>query len=129
MGTCEFTVNSFYSCLSHEKLMGAKCEECGIHIIPPRSICFQCGSSNLEWFKSSGEGILQTITVIHIPLSSLADKAPYVVGIVKVNEGPSIMGRITNIDPHNIEQIKLGIKVRFAPFKERNRWILAFKPI
>ena len=128
MKECEFTVSSFYDYLSNENLMGSECEECRARMIPPRSICLRCGSSNLKWFKSSGEGTLQTFTVIHVPPTFLSDKAPYLVGIVKVEEGPSVTSRILNIDPNTPDKIKLGMKMRFAPFKDKNQWTIAFKP-
>lgn len=128
MRECKFTVKSFYEYLSNENLMGSECEECGTRMIPPRPICLQCGSSNLKWFKSSGEGTLQTITAIHAPPTFLLDKAPYLVGIVKVKEGPSVTSRILNLDPKTPDKIELGMKMRFTTFKDKNQWIIAFKP-
>lgn len=128
MKECKFTVNSFYDYLSNGKLMGSECEECGTRMIPPRSICLRCGGSNLKWFESSGEGTLQTVTVIHVPPTSLADNVPYIVGVVRVKEGPSVTGRIINMDPNTPEKIELDTKMILAPLKEKNQWIIAFKP-
>ena len=46
-----FTIEQFYRFVNEGKLMGAKCKKCGKIMLPPRPICIQCYSENLEWIK------------------------------------------------------------------------------
>jgi len=50
-----FTVKSFYDYLSGTKLMGTRCKECKAYVAPPRPLCPECGSNNVEWARLSGE--------------------------------------------------------------------------
>lgn len=123
-----FTAKTFFDNLKEKRLMGSKCKECNALFVPSRPVCLQCGSTNLEWIESKGEGSLETFTVIHVPPVSLLTKAPYVVGIVRLDEGVSIMGRIVDVDPTEPEKIKLGMRVKVVVIEENEKTVLAFKP-
>ena len=124
-----FTVKSFHDYLSEKRLMGTRCKGCKAYVAPPRPICLECGSKNIEWTSLSGKGELEAFTVIHIPPTALVEKAPYAVGIVKLEEGPMITGRLVGVDIKKPEEIRVGMKVEAAFFEEAGKVILAFKPI
>ena len=124
-----FTAKKFFEHLKEKRLMGSKCQECNALFIPPRPVCLQCESTNLEWVESKGEGSLETFTVIHVPPISLLDKAPYVVGIVQLDEGVSIMGRIVDVDPNEPKKIEIDMRVKAVPIQENEKTVLAFKPL
>lgn len=123
----EFTISSFFSHLSSGKLIGARCKKCENYLVPLRSVCPRCGSFDLKLFEISGDGVLETFTVIHSPPSNLSNIAPYVVGIVRFNNGSRVMSRIIGLDSTAPERIKLGTPMKLAPLREGNRIILAFK--
>ena len=123
-----FTVKSFYDFLEKKKLMGVKCLDCGHLMAPPRMICTKCSGKRLDWFEFRGDGKLETFTVISVAPTFLKDKAPYVLGIVKLEDGPTITGRIINVNPNKPESIKIGMKVRADFVQELGQTILAFKP-
>ncbi|NIN53723.1 MAG: transcriptional regulator [Nitrososphaeria archaeon] len=122
-----FTIDSFYRYLKKGSLMGTRCNKCTSITIPPRPLCAKCRSNNLEWFEFKGKGRLEAYTVIHVPPPSLVEKVPYVVGVVKLDEGPLLMGRIL-IDPAKIENIMLDIELELELLKEKERTVVAFKP-
>jgi len=128
MGETPFTVKAFYEYLGRNELRGVRCCNCDKVTIPPRPLCPHCLSSDLGWFRSQGRGRLETFTIIHIPLAPLSDKAPYIVGLIRLDEGPMITGRIL-IDPERVKDIRLGLKLELSPLKEGDRWIAAFKPV
>ncbi|MFH1328913.1 MAG: OB-fold domain-containing protein, partial [Candidatus Bathyarchaeota archaeon] len=75
---------------------------------PPRPICPICHSADLENVEFNGKGELLSYTVIHIASLEFQSIAPYVVGIVKLEEGPKIPGIIKDV---KIEELKIGKKL------------------
>ena len=65
-GTVSFTsitkTNDFVSQLEQGKIMGTKCNKCGLQFFPPRADCYQCLSSDIEWFEVSGTGKLMAFS-------------------------------------------------------------------
>jgi len=104
-----FTVESFYKFVSERKLMAAKCVECGFMLLPPRPLCPHCHSSNLTWTQLKGVGKLETFTIIHVAPPQFQAMTPYVVGIVKLHEGPRLPGMIHNVKP---QEVKVGMDLR-----------------
>ncbi len=122
----EFTTKSFNGFVAQGKLMGTRCKNCEELLIPPRQICSRCGSQQLEWHEFKGEGILDAFTINRTPSSGFKGRCPYAVGIVKLNEGPSISGLLTFDEP---EKIKVGVRVSFTVVKDGEKSILAFKKL
>ena len=122
----DFTIKAFNGYIAHGKLMGNRCKSCGELHLPPRQICLKCGSQQLEWYEFEGEGTLEAVTLNMTPLSAFKKRCPYTVGIVKLDEGPSISGLILGNDP---EKVKVGSRATFTVVKEGDKAILAFKTI
>jgi uncharacterized OB-fold protein len=120
----EFTTKVFNGFVAQGKLMGNRCKSCGDIHIPPRQICAKCGSQQLEWFEFKGEGTLEAVTLNKVPSSGFRDLAPYAVGIVRLDEGPSISGLM---DVKKPEALKIGERMRFIPIKDREKTILGFR--
>ena len=107
-----FTIESFYKFIAEEKLMAARCGQCGKLLIPPRPVCTECYSKDLEWTQLDGEGKLLTYTVIHVSPKQFESMTPYVVGIVKLVEGPQIPGMIRDIEPGKI-RVDMKLRMEF----------------
>jgi hypothetical protein len=120
----EFNTKAFNGFVAQGKLMGNRCKNCGELHIPPRQICSRCGSQQLEWHEFKGEGTLEAVTLNRAPSTSFKGRGPYAVGIVKLDEGPSISGLMTMENP---EKIIVGTRVTFTVAKEGEKAILAFK--
>ncbi|MDH5450813.1 MAG: Zn-ribbon domain-containing OB-fold protein [Candidatus Bathyarchaeota archaeon] len=103
-----FTIENFYHFAKERKLMAAQCDNCGTLLVPPRPVCTNCLSKNLEWIKLKPKGKLLTYTVIHVASPRFQSLAPYAVGIVKLEDGPNLPGMIKGIEPENI---KVGMDV------------------
>jgi len=110
--THPFTIESFYKFVSEEKLMAAKCSKCGTMLLPPRPMCTKCFSTDFEWVKLSGKGKLLSYTVIHISPPQFESMAPYVVGIVNLEEGLHLPGMIRGVEPEKI-RVGMTLKVDF----------------
>ncbi len=123
------TVKEYVDSLKDGKLMGTKCKKCGNVTIPLKPICPKCGSFDVEEFETKGEGIIKSFTVIYVAPKKFEDKAPYAIAIVKLDEGPSIMGRLLGIDLNKADEIKIGTRVKFEPLVENGETIVAFRPV
>lgn len=126
-----FTIEQFYRFCDEGKLVAIKCKECNSLYIPPKPLCSKCYSSNLEWVLLSGKGKLISFTIIHVAPPEFQDLAPYIIGIIKLNEGVKILGIIKNIDPKNLK-IGMDLEIDFEKNKS-DKWPkwprYYFKPI
>jgi uncharacterized OB-fold protein len=104
--TPSFCVESFYKFIGEGKVMAARCNECGTLQMPPRPICTNCYSTDLKWVPMSGKGELLTYTIIHVAPKQFEKLTPYAVGIVKLAEGPQLLGMIRNAQQG---QLKIGM--------------------
>ena len=93
------------------RLEAGKCTACGKIYFPPRVVC-ACGAREFEAVQLNDEGTLQTFTVIRVAPSQFTDEAPYVVGIVELNDGVRLTTQVVDCDP---EQLEIGqqVKVEF----------------
>jgi uncharacterized protein len=92
-------------------LVGTECQNCGTSYFPPRIVCRKCGRmSKMVEKKFEGEGEVYSYTNIRVPPDTFKDEAPYVVGIVKLDEGPFVEGHI--LDKGN--DVAIGTRVSVA---------------
>jgi len=103
-----FTIEQFYRYIDQAKLMGGKCKKCGAIHLPPRPLCDKCFSKEFEWVEISRKGKLLTYTIIHVAPSQFQSMAPYVVGIIQLENGLKIPGMIRGIEH---ERVKIGMEL------------------
>ena len=108
-----FNDNSYELFLREGKIMGTRCRKCGALALPPRPLCVSCFGSDLEWFQFQGRGKLSAFTSIMVAPPFMAKEGfnknnPYVVGVVELEEGAKIVGRITGVNAKKPEEIKVG---------------------
>ena len=90
-------------------MLGTKCETCGRHFFPPRTFCPDCRrAGKIVDYKFIGSGTIVTYSVIHTASEQYEALTPYVIAIVKLDEGPQIT---TQIVCHP-DQVKIGMKVK-----------------
>ena len=95
-------------CKRHE-LRIQRCAACGHYQFYPRIYCAQCFSDRVEWVTASGRATVLTFTVVRRPVSpAFAQDVPYVVALVTLEEGPSMMTNIIGCAP---EQVAIGMRV------------------
>ena len=95
-------------CRAHE-LRIQRCAACGHHQFFPRIYCTKCMSDRVEWFKASGRAKVLSYTIVNRPVSpAFAADIPYVVALVKLDEGPTMMTNLVGCTP---EQLRIGMPV------------------
>lgn len=81
------------------RLMLPWCEDCAMPHFHPRAICPHCGGARLAWRQASGRGRLHTYVINHKPAKGFEDRAPYVIAVVELKEGPRLLTNIEIEDP------------------------------
>lgn len=121
-------VKDYLDGLENGRILGSRCKRCGNVMFPLKPVCSDCGSFDLNELQSKGKGVVRSFTVIYAAPIRLKDSAPYAVGLIRLEEGTSIMGRIIGIDPDHPDDIKAGTKVKFEPLKQGDEIVVAFRP-
>lgn len=98
------------------RMEAKKCKKCGHVDFPGRLICPECKSKEFTVFNLPNKGKLISHTVIRIAPNGFTDLAPYVVGIIQLNNSIKIMAQITDCDP---DQLKTGDEL-IAKFRKMN---------
>jgi len=102
-------ISRFFQNLKEGKLTTTKCKRCGKLLWPPRIVCPECFSENLEWVDLGVEGELYAFTEMKLGIAlGFVEDAPFCTGIVKIG-GLLISARI---DDAKYEDLKIGDKVR-----------------
>jgi uncharacterized OB-fold protein len=105
----KLTYDQYQKGMEHGKLLGLKCNECMAVTFPPKSMCRECNSTDLDTTEMNGKGILRTFTVIRVAPEGMTP--PYVVAMVETDEGAWVMGNLVNIDPEKADFDLIGKKV------------------
>lgn len=102
------STRKFRESLKEGKFLGLKCKQCGAYTAPPRKVCLECDSEDMEVVELSGNGKVKTFTVIYVPVKGY--QAPYIVALVELEEGPWITVNIVNVDPDKATMDLIGRK-------------------
>ena len=92
-------------------LIGFKCNNCGESYFPPRDICPHCHRESIgkmEKVKFSGNGEILSYTTVHDAPPAFKRQVPYILALVKLDEGPVITAQIVDCDP---DDVNIGKKV------------------
>ena len=119
------TLRNFFERAREGQLTGVRCRKCGELAIPPKELCPACHERAWEPVPLAGEGTIASYTVIRVAPRAFAAEAPYAVAVVKLKEGVSLLGRLVDI---RLEQIAIGMPVRFRPLVRDNQTSVGFGP-
>ncbi|ADT84283.1 Zn-ribbon domain-containing OB-fold protein [Thermococcus barophilus] len=98
------------------RLVGSKCKKCGKIHFPPRQVCDECGSREMEEIQLSGRGKVISWTIVRNPPSGFEYYKPYPLALIELEEGPIILAQLTDVDP---EEITFGMEVEMVTRKIR----------
>lgn len=89
--------------------MGTKCKRCGEKFFPPRKVCPNCRRKvQVEEFEFSGKGEIYSYTVIYAAPEGFEYEEPYVMAMIKLEEGTLITAQVVDCD---VEEVEIGKKV------------------
>jgi hypothetical protein len=97
------------ACARHELVL-QRCAACSAAVFYPRPGCPACGSTRLEWEPASGSGTLYSYTVARRATHrKLADRVPYVIAIVELDEGPRLTSTVVGTD---VDALTIGARLQ-----------------
>jgi uncharacterized OB-fold protein len=112
-GTVSFTsvtkTNDFIDKLEKGQVMGTRCKGCGQLFFPPRADCYQCLSSDMEWFPVEGTGTLLTYSKLQYGPVGFEGDLPYTIALLDYGKY-KVFGRIAKEIPD--DQVKVGMAMK-----------------
>lgn len=90
------------------RLEGAVCKKCNFSFFPPRTVCPNCGSRELNLQNFSQRGKVLSYTVIRKPPSNFETCEPYPVALIELLEGVKVICQLTDCD---VDEIFIGMPV------------------
>ena len=112
-GTVSFTsitkTNDFIDYLEAGKVMGTRCLDCGLVFFPPRSDCYRCLASNIEWFEVTGSGTLVTYSKLEFAPVGFEGDVPYRIALLDYGAF-KVFGRIAGNVPDEAVNIGMAMK-------------------
>lgn len=87
-----------------------RCAACAGLQFYPRLLCSHCGARDLTWVAASGNGRVRSFTIVRRAVSAAYEQdVPYVVALIELQEGPTMMSNVVGCDP---EAVAIGMPVR-----------------
>ncbi len=102
------------------------CHACGHRWLPARSECPGCLGDDWSWKPSGGGARLVSWVVYHIAYhASFAQRLPYTVAVVELEEGPRMFSNIVGVDA---AQLKIDMPLRLVIEQEGDNAVARFTP-
>ena len=74
-----------------------RCRACRSTYFPPQPFCPRCATDDVEVVRATGRGFLYSYVISH--LAAPGFDAPYVIGVVELEEGPRLLTNIIDVPP------------------------------
>ncbi len=117
----------FYDALKENRLTTTKCKKCNSLNWPPRTICPECISDDLEWVDLPSTGRVDTYSVEEVGVP-MGFNNPLIHALVKIDGTElTLFSQIVDTEVERLsEGMRVGLKVLDI---DRDRVSFAFKPI
>ena len=119
------TLRNFFERAREGALTGVRCRHCGELAIPPKEFCATCHQRGWEPVPLSGEGTVESFTVIRVAPQRFTAEVPYAIVMVRLKEGVALLGRLVDVP---LENIAVGLPVRFRPLIIHDQTSVGFGP-
>ena len=110
----------FKELIDNKRIMGTKCPSCGVVFCPPTSDCPKCWVPT-EWVEVGPKGTLLHFTVIHQSNLWSKRKAPYALGLIKLDGADT--GLMHYVDEIDIAKLKVQPRVEAVFADERKGYV------
>ena len=101
----------FWDAAGAGHLVAQRCGACGRLRHPPRPMCPDCHSLEVEVAELSGRGTVYSYAILHHPQHPAFDY-PVLVALVDLDEGVRVVSNLVGIEPARIE-IGMVVEVEF----------------
>lgn len=114
---------TFWEGIKKEKFLLQQCNDCNEIFFPPRIICPECLSDDINHIESSGRGILYAFTEIHARAPGF--KTPFIIGLIELDEKP---GRFLSRIEAPYETLRIGQKMKVQYVHKKKFSVHTFIP-
>jgi uncharacterized protein len=98
----------YWAAAARGELHVQECPDCGARQFYGRALCTSCGGTPV-WITTAGRGVVHTFTIIRqFGVPPFRDELPYVVAMVELDEGPKLMGNVTDCA---VDDVYIGMPV------------------
>lgn len=114
----------FWEASREQRLVLPWCPACERPHWYPRDVCPHCLGETIEWREASGKGVVEAASVQHRPaLPMFADRVPYVVVLVALDDGVRVMSNVVDTAP---DAVVVGARVQasWAPLSDGRHLLL-----
>jgi uncharacterized OB-fold protein len=113
-------MSPFREGLQQGELRYQACSACQAPQTLARYACRRCGSTQLEWRKAAGRGVVYAATLVaRAPYEEFRPLAPYTLALVDLDEGVRLMG-------HAAPGLAIGDPVGVEFFQFAGRTLIRF---
>ncbi len=103
----------YWEALDGGELVFQRCAECGNPWLPARTECPRCLASDWQWETATGGARLVSWVVYHRSYHpAFADRLPYNVAIVELDEGPRLISNIAGVQGGKVLQADMRLQLR-----------------
>lgn len=106
-------IHPFYQHLKEGRFTTTRCQDCGKEAFPPRVICPECLSENLEWIDLPTRGFVKVFTEEEIGVP-LGFDAPLIHALIDLCGRLNLFTRVVNC---KVGQLKEGDEVQLFVFR------------
>ena len=116
----------------HARILGTRCETCGLTYVPPTMFCERCFARLDDWVEVASTGTVFTYTVLYLDLDEKRLEEPDILAYVKLDGSDGgLVHRLGEVSP---DQVEIGMRVEavWRPPEEREGAITDikyFKPV
>lgn len=118
----------YWDALKAHELQLQHCDDCGRYTFYPRLRCEHCGKDALRWKRVSGRGTLHSYIINHVAPPGWEQDVPYVVAVVKLEEGPRMLSNLRGIPP-DPEALQLDMPLEVAFVARGDMVVTVFEPL
>lgn len=91
--------DEYWRASENHELRLQECGSCGVIRFPPTNYCGQCLSDDFQWMRAQGGGKVWSWVRFHRSYyKDMADRVPYIVALIQLDEGPMMASTVTNED-------------------------------
>jgi uncharacterized OB-fold protein len=98
------------------RLLVQHCASCDRYQHYPRTLCLACRGNDLSFAVSAGRATVQSFTTVH-RAPSPDFTAPYVIALVRLEEGPLMLTRIVGSDEASLE-CDMPVALEWEPLED-----------
>ena len=109
MSKVPFQKGLFEETSGEPALIGSKCRSCGQILFPPKPLCLNCLSTDVESIRLSRDGRLYTYTTVY--MASEHFPPPYTVGWIELPEDIRVFSQIRGWQE---QPLKIGMDMRMS---------------